>query len=140
MTIEAPGAAGRRSIGSTNMTLLIAAFVLLVLAIGGGALIVRLVDNEWQRELRAWQVRLGIVADSRFTAVNDWLDRQFEDLAGLADNASLQLYMTQAATSTTNPDDADIADAQGEYLQNLIAATATRAGFVDRSAAAAVAA
>ena len=122
------------------MTLLIAAAVLLVMAIGGGALIVRFVDSEWQREVRAWQVRLGIVADSRFAAVDDWLDRQFDELAGLADNASLQLYMTQLATSATNPDDADVADAQGEYLQNLIAATATRAGFVDRSPAAAVAA
>ena len=108
------------------MTLLIAAAVLLVMAIAGGALIVRFVDSEWQRELRAWQVRLGIVADSRFAAVDDWLDRQFEELAGLADNASLQLYMTQLATSATNPDDADVADAQGEYLQNLVAATATR--------------
>jgi PAS domain S-box-containing protein len=122
------------------MTLLAAAAVLLVLAIGGAALIVRFVDSEWQRELRAWQVRLGIVADSRFAAVDDWLDRQFDELAGLADNASLQLYMTQLATSAANPDDADVADAQGEYLQNLIAATATRAGFVDRSPAAAVAA
>jgi len=122
------------------LTLLIAAAVLLVLAIGGAALIERFVDSEWQRELRAWQVRLGIVADSRFAAVDDWLDRQFDELAGLADNASLQLYMTQLATSAANPDDADVADAQGEYLQNLIAATATRAGFVDRSPAAAVAA
>jgi len=122
------------------MTLLVAAAVLLVMAIGGAALIVRFVHSEWQRELRTWQVRLGIVADSRFAAVDDWLDRQFEELAGLADNASLQLYMTQLATSATNPDDADVADAQGEYLQNLLAATATRAGFVDRSAAAAVAA
>jgi len=104
------------------MTLLAAAAVLLVLAIGGAALIVRFVDSEWQRELRAWQVRLGIVADSRFAAVDDWLDRQFDELAGLADNASLQLYMTQLATSAANPDDADVADAQGEYLQNLIAA------------------
>ena len=141
MAAEASGGAtGRRAISSANMTLLIAAAVLLVMAIGGAALIVRFVDSEWQRELRAWQVRLGIVADSRFAAVDAWLDRQFDELAGLADNASLQLYMTQLATGATNPDDADVADAQGEYLQNLIAATATRTGFVDNSAAAGVAA
>jgi PAS domain S-box-containing protein len=134
------GASGRRAISSANVTLLIAAAVLLVMAIGGAALIVRFVDSEWQRELRAWQVRLGIVADSRFAAVDDWLDRQFGELAGLADNASLQLYVTQLVTSATNPDDADVADAQAEYLQNLLAATATRAGFVDSSAAAGVAA
>jgi PAS domain S-box-containing protein len=128
----------RLSVSSANRTLLIAAAALLIMAIGGAALIVRFVDSEWQRELRTWQVRLGIVADSRFAAVDDWLDRQFGELGGLADNASLQLYMTQLATSASNPDDADVADAQAEYLQNLIAATATRAGFVDISAAAAV--
>src|SRR5262245_14000234 len=116
MNAEASAAAtGRSAMGSTNMTLLIAAAVLLIAAIGGGALIVRFVGSEWQRELRAWQVRLGIVADSRFAAVDAWLDRQFGDLAGLADNASLQLYMTQLATSASNPDDADVADAQAEY-------------------------
>src|SRR5262249_19793988 len=109
-------------------------------AVGRVALITQFVRSEGQRERGAWQVRMGIVADSRFAAVDDWLDRQFEELAGLADNASLQLYMTQLATSGTNPDDADVADAQGEYLQNLLAATATRAGFVDMSAAATVAA
>src|SRR5215468_4781308 len=138
MAAEPVGASGRRALDSTNMTLLIAAAVLLVMAIGGVALIVRFVGSEWQRELRGWQVRMGIVADGRFAAVNDWLDRQFEELGGLADNASLQLYMTQIAASAANPDDADVADAQGEYLQNLIAATATRAGFVDNSAAASV--
>src|SRR5262245_38589794 len=138
MIAEASEGAKRRAISSANRTLLIAAAALLIMAIGGAALIVRFVDSEWQRELRTWQVRLGIVADSRFAAVNDWLDRQFEELAGLADNASLQLYMTQLATSASSPDDADVADAQAEYLQNLIAATATRSGFVDSSAAATV--
>ncbi|HUL10202.1 MAG TPA: HD domain-containing phosphohydrolase [Candidatus Acidoferrum sp.] len=138
MTGEASEGLKRQSISSANRTLLIAAAALLIMAIGGAALIVRFVDSEWQRELRTWQVRLGIVADSRFAAVDDWLDRQFEELAGLADNASLQLYMTQLATSASSPDDADVADAQAEYLQNLIAATATRAGFIDSSAAAAV--
>ena len=56
MTAEPPAdAAGRRAISSANMTLLAAAAVLLVLAIGGAALIVRFVDSEWQRELRAWR-------------------------------------------------------------------------------------
>jgi PAS domain S-box-containing protein len=141
MAAEASGdATGRRAIDSANKTLLIAAAVLLVLAIAGGAAMVRFVDSEWQRELRTWQVRLGIVADSRFAAVDDWLDRQFDELAGLADNASLQLYMTQLATNSANPDDADVADAQAEYLQNLIAATATRSGFVDSGAPSTVAA
>src|SRR5215470_13208383 len=138
MTGEASEGLKRQSVSSANRTLLIAAAALLIMAIGGAGLIVRFVDSEWQRELRTWQVRLGIVADSRFAAVDGWVDRQFEELGGLADNASLQLYMTQLATSAANPDEADVADAQGEYLQNLLAATATRAGFMDNSPAATV--
>src|SRR5262249_33478061 len=99
----------RRTIGSTNMTLLIAAAVLLVMAIGGTTLIVRFVDSEWQRELRAWQIRLGIVADSRIAAVDGLLDRQFDALAGLGGNGPLQLYMTHVATLATTVDGADLA-------------------------------
>ena len=134
-------AAGDRPPVSSNTRLIVAAGLLLLLAIGGGTLMVRFAESEWQRELRAWQVRLGIVADSRLAAIDEWLDRQFEEIAGLADNASLQLYMTQLAEGgSVGGEDADVVAAQEEYLQNLLEATATRAGFVDRSAAATVAA
>jgi PAS domain S-box-containing protein len=131
---------GERPATSSNVKLIIAAALLLLLAIAGGALMVRFAASEWQRELRAWQVRLGIVADSRFAAIDEWLDRQFEEIAGLADNASLQVYVTQLAEDGVGGEDADVAEAQEEYLRNLVEATATRAGFVDRSAAGAVAA
>jgi hypothetical protein len=88
---------GERPAASSNVKLIIAAALLLLLAIAGGALMVRFAAGEWQRELRAWQVRLGIVADSRFVAIDEWLDRQFEEIAGLADNASLQIYVTQGS-------------------------------------------
>jgi PAS domain S-box-containing protein len=123
-----------------NLKLVIAAVLLLAVGIAGGVLVVRFVQDEWQRELRAWQVRLGIVADGRFAAVEDWLDRQFQEMAGLAENASLQLYMTQLASAGVSLEDDDVLAAQEQYLQNLIEATATRSAFVDRGAAAPVAA
>jgi PAS domain S-box-containing protein len=133
-------ATGDRPAASSNMKLAIATALLLLLAIAGGALFLRFVLSEGQRELRAWQVRLGIVADSRFAAVDEWLDRQFAAVAGLADNASLQLYMTQLAEGGASAEDADVAAAQEEYLRNLLEATAMQAGFVDHAGAAVVAA
>jgi PAS domain S-box-containing protein len=123
----------------SNIALIIAAGLLLLLAIGAGVLVVRFVAAEWQRELRDWQVRLGIVTDSRFAAIDEWLSRQFDEVASLADNASLQLYMTQLTEGGVEGDQ-DVVDAQEEYLRNLLEATATRAGFVDRSAAGEIAA
>ncbi len=131
---------GRRSAARDNVRLALAAAVLLAIAVSGGVLVLRFVSSEWQRELRAWQVRMGIVADSRLAAVDGWLGRQFQEMAGLAENASLQLYMTQLAEGGAGVEDADVAAAQAEYLQNLIETTATRAGFVDRGAGASVAA
>ena len=133
-------ATGDRPAASSNVKLAIATALLILLAIAGGALVVRFVQSEGQRELRAWQVRLGIVADSRFAAVDEWLDRQFAAVAGLADNASLQLYMTQLAEGGASAEDDDVAAAQEEYLRNLLEATAMQAGFVDHAGAAVVAA
>ena len=131
---------GDRPATSSNLKLAVATALLILLAIALGALVLRFVQSEGQRELRAWQVRLGIVADSRFAAVDEWLDRQFAAVAGLADNASLQLYMTQLTGGGADAEDADIVAAQGEYLRNLVEAAAAQGGFVDRGAAATVAA
>lgn len=119
---------------TARLKLLAVATVLTALCVAAGILLVRFVANEWQRELQIWQVRLGIVADSRFAAVDGWLDRQFDEIATLADNPALQLYVTQLAVGDAGEDAADIAEAQGEYLRNLLEATAVRTGFAGRAA------
>ena len=35
------------------------------------------IEGERQREVQAWQVRLGIVADGRTQAVNEWIEQNF---------------------------------------------------------------
>ncbi|MTI10948.1 PAS domain S-box protein [Rhodospirillaceae bacterium RKSG073] len=82
-------------------------------------------ENERQRELQAWQVRMGIVTESRYADVSNWLQMQKADLRALADNASLQLYMT----ILHGVDDDEGASAELEYLGNLLTVTAERAGF-----------
>lgn len=84
-------------------------------------------QDERERELRAWQLRLGVVADSRAAALGDWLEAQYASLRELAENASLQLYLTELAL-----DGADRDAPQAQYLRNLLAAVAARAGFEAR--------
>lgn len=112
------------------------------------------VNEELKRETQAWQVRLGIVADSRVAAVNDWIDANFDVLRDLTQNASLQLYMSElasapdpntAAPSGSEPQSAADSLLQGlegggsgggigasashGFLRNLLIATAERSAF-----------
>src|SRR5262245_49715671 len=69
------------------------AVILVVLGIVGIWAINRFVTEERERELTQWQVRLGIVADSRVSEVNRWLAGNMADLNALAKNESVQLYV-----------------------------------------------
>jgi PAS domain S-box-containing protein len=112
-----------------NVSLIVAALLLVALSVIGGLLARNFVREEAQRDLRVWQVRLGIVADSRFAAVDSWLNRQFDELTGLAENASLQIYMTELAAAGDDQSKRDVVEAQTDYLRNLLEATAVRVGF-----------
>jgi PAS domain S-box-containing protein len=92
-------------------------------------LVFRFADIERERELLAWQARLGIVAETRASAVNAWLERQHDELTRLAENASVQLYASGLARSGKGDASAS-AVAQSGYLANLLAVTAARSGFV----------
>lgn len=99
---------------------------LIVAVVIGIAWVFRFADAERERDLRMWQIRLGLVADSRAEAIGGWIGQQLRTVADLADNPSLQLYMTQLALG-----DGAVADSQGQaaYLRNLLIVTASRAGF-----------
>ncbi len=87
------------------------------------------VDQERQRDIQAWQVRLGIVADSRVAAVNDWVEQNFSVLSELTENASLQLYMTELSMAEGDKSEVTDEPAQAGFLRNLLIATADRTGF-----------
>ena len=106
-----------------------AGLALLGAAAIGVLLVFRFVDDERDRDLRAWQARLAIVADTRAAAVNDWVDRQVATVGALADNASLQLYMTELSTAGGDPAQVNEGAAQAGYLRNLLDVAADRAGF-----------
>ncbi|MBT5245700.1 MAG: cache domain-containing protein, partial [Rhodospirillaceae bacterium] len=87
------------------------------------------VEQERQRALLEWQVRLGIVADSRAADVNEWVDANFAVIRELSENASLQIYMDELAASAGNKEEVTDEAAQAGYLRNLLVATSERSGF-----------
>ena len=108
----------------------------------------KFVEDERARTLQEWQIRLGIVGDSRSSAVNDWLEGNFATMRELAENASLQLYMSEIATAKA-PAEAGLDEdpfatsdgaAETTYLRNILTATAQRTGFKPPVEAAAVSA
>lgn len=103
--------------------------LLAVAALIAGSLSWRFIAQERERELRGWQSRMAVVADSRMAAVNEWLARQQTAVAALADNASLQLYMTELSLGGGDSSQVTDETAQAAYLRNLLIVTAEREGF-----------
>jgi len=81
----------------------IVGIVLLGLALAAAVLAIRFVETERDRDLRAWQVRLGIVAASRAAAIDGWLAHQKSVVRDLAENAALQIYMTELELAGGDP-------------------------------------
>lgn len=115
--------------GKINPNVAVAAGVLLLCAVLSMVAVHRFVKAEGERDLQQWQVRLGIVAASRAQAVREWRDRQFETLSGLADNLSLQIYLTEFSLSGGQSGAVTDQSAQAEYLGNLLIVTADQFGF-----------
>lgn len=124
---QSKAVAGERN--GVDRALLGGALVLLLAIVLGIVMVLRFAESERQRELRSWQVRLGIVADSRAAAVESWLTGQLDEMTGLAENASLQVYLSQLAAAADAAEQDAINQAQADYLRNLLVVTAERSGF-----------
>ena len=128
----------KRRVSRTAMAIGAAMVVAVGLAVFGTFYFI---EGERQREVQAWQVRLGIVADGRAAAVNEWVEQNFSHMRELSENASLQLYMSELALGGEEPEpgakkgkdeaavDAEEEAASASYLRNLLVATAERTGF-----------
>lgn len=107
----------------------------------------KFVEDERARSLQEWQIRLSIVADSRTSAIDNWLSGNFNTMRELAENASLQLYMSEIATAANAPAQTEAnpfggggGQAETTYLRNILTATAERTGFKPPVAAAQISA
>jgi len=122
--------------GKIDLKILFPLLLLVILGVAGVWSISRFVGEERDRELTQWQVRMSIIADSRAAEINRWLDRQTGDLIGLADNESVQLYVSSiaefnaaAAKGQQDANQQDEVNGFREYLRNLLTVTAGRTGF-----------
>lgn len=107
----------------------LSAGLLLLATLFGVFLVFDFVGDQREREMRAWQVRLGIVADSRVAEVDKWVARQQAEIATLAGNGTVQLFVTEFSLAGGQLSEVTDADAQIEYLQNLLLVSADRSGF-----------
>ncbi len=105
------------------------AIILVLLGLVGAWAILQFVANERDRELTQWQVRLGIVADSRAAEVERWLDGNMADVAALADNESVQVYVDSMGDLAADPEQQEEVEGFRQYLRNLLLAAAARGGF-----------
>lgn len=87
------------------------------------------VESEKERERQSWQIRLGMVADSRAIAIGEWIEANYKTLRDLSENTSLQIYMTELAMNNGVRAKIEDEPAQASYLRNLLTAVAERNGF-----------
>ncbi|HUC61871.1 MAG TPA: HD domain-containing phosphohydrolase [Alphaproteobacteria bacterium] len=126
---DAPGSTPLPNEGRIRIAVILTSLALVIAAAVGVALVFRFVASERARDLRDWQVRLGIVADSRVAAVEGWLNSQWSEVGGVANNDSVRLLLTQLKLAGGNLGAVTDGAAQAEYIGNLLAVTADRAGF-----------
>ena len=100
----------------------------IALSVAAAVAILRYADGERARDLRQWQTRLAIVADSRAAAVDNWLADQAGILQGLAENASVQLYLMEASRQAAIAEETP----ERDYLRNLLTVVAAERGYVTK--------
>lgn len=122
---------GRRAL----MRMVLTGLAILAAAGIGVFAVFEFTDGERERELKRWQQRLGIVADSRLADVESWVGSQMAVMRDLAENGSLQLYLSVLAEGGNGAD-----TAEATYLRNLLTVVAQRENFAPQNAPATVAA
>ena len=90
--VEKEDAAIRRRV---NKVVIAIAGVMAVVIAAAVYFSISFVNEERRRDIQGWQIRLGIIADSRTAAINEWLDQNFTVMRELAENQSLQIYVTE---------------------------------------------
>lgn len=114
---------------STYKALSIGVLLLVAVMIVGIWGTFKFVEEQRLRDLRNWEVRLGIVADSRAASVDDWLRKQEQAIGTLATNASLQVYLTQLVIETAENGNSIAEVPEAGYLINLLNNQAVISGF-----------
>jgi len=99
--------------------------VLVTVAAVAGILIYA--ENERERLREQWQIRLGIVADSRAAAVEGWLQQRRAETLRLAQNRAIQFFLVDRADPEVPP---EAVDARLRYVEDLLVNEAERTGYL----------
>lgn len=110
---------------AVGITLLVAGIV-----VCGFVLVNKFTDAVGIRDVQIWREKLNLIAESRVADVDGWVNGNFKELRTLADNPSLQLYMTELQMMQDKKGGKSEGEpSQKSYLRNLMLYTAQRAGF-----------
>lgn len=108
--------------------------VVLTIVVAGVFGISRYVALDFARDMQTWQEKLNIIAESRSSDITAYVGRNLKELRTLADNPSLQIYLSEAGQSEPGQKEGStIESGQKAYLRNLLLFTAERAGFAPAS-------
>lgn len=110
----------RRRAGLALACLLLVA-VAAVLGIAGFA------DTERERLVEEWNVRLGLVADSRKAAVERWLNDRRSEVLRLASNRTVQFFLVDLRDPELPREEID---SNRQYIEGLLASEAERGGYM----------
>lgn len=119
-------------LGTTHKTykfIWLAVFLLVAVVIAGVWGTISFVGEQRERDIRNWEVQLGIVADSRLASVEEWLREQKDAIVTLAENESLQVYLTQVVIDTEENGSKITEVPEAGYLINLLNNHAVLSGF-----------
>ena len=106
----------------------LAAFLFLgIFTVGGVLAILSFVRSEKERTLRDWQIQMGLVVETRATAVEGWLVSQFDILRSIASNESQKIYIDNLLDATVPPEKKEGAEG---FLRNYLKRVAEQNGFV----------
>lgn len=110
-----------------SITLIVVALIL-----GGLWVMSRFVAADVARDLNGWKEKLTLIAESRQSEVASAIKQQSAQLRGLANNLSLQLYLTELemiADTPKNKKEPMPEPAQQVYLRNLLIYAAEQGGY-----------
>lgn len=88
----------------------------------------RFAAYEQAHDEHQWERQITLVADAQRRQIDGWLVRQQAVVDGLANNVSLQLYLTELAEGDRDNTD----QAFATFLSNLLASEAQQHGFYER--------
>jgi HD-GYP domain-containing protein (c-di-GMP phosphodiesterase class II) len=106
--------------------------IVLLLAIFAVVKAVDVANDEYSRDVRNWERQLNITADARADAVQAWVNSQFAEMQAIADNLTVQLFMTEHDYKEDKNELSQDDLGQLGFVQNYLTATAQRTGFASQ--------